>query len=86
MEAPFKYNFPQENYCYKCGSNTIELFDLKNRPMRYGECLKMYKDNKILMNTRFDRTVLDHFKCITCNKIFKINWVMGYPTPLEYKI
>lgn len=64
--------------CLNCGGKrTIELYDIKDNPVRYSVLLN---NNTELY---LDKRKLKYFKCRKCGKIYNLDWMKkSYPVPL----
>lgn len=72
-------NFRNHNYCSYCNKESIELYDIFNKPMNYSKLLSNDNIDNIL-----DIKQLLKFRCTNCNKEYNIIWKDHFPYPLKH--
>lgn len=71
------------DYCKKCKTKSIEIFDYFNNPMGYRSISNAYTQgipNKDLLNKR----AVYRMRCRRCGTVFQIRWDNHYPVPDLY--
>lgn len=80
--------FYNHNYCTRCDSYSIELYDRNFKSVNYNLLISRFKsggDVESILNNKS----LSFFKCNKCGVKFNIDWTdNNFPKPLreEYKI
>lgn len=70
-------------YCIHCKSNSIDVFDVYNKPIGYFKILatSSNKEEALLKLNSFKN--LSFMGCKKCMSTFKIDWTEGLPKPLR---
>lgn len=70
-------------YCEYCKANTIECYNIYNKPIFYNNIL--YIRDKDILEQRLGKYPLSHMQCTRCRRKYVISWEDGVPTPLRAK-
>jgi hypothetical protein len=70
--------------CPVCG-NELLFFTTSNNKLIDYKGLMSDHCNLSQLKSRLYYKNIRHIKCITCNKVYVIDWSNGYPTPLYDK-
>ena len=79
--VPFRFYSPLK--CPKCGKLSLELYDIKNRPIGLRKMLDL-EASGVKMN--IDMSILSYFRCELCDSGFMLSWDVNgsrYPRPLR---
>ena len=71
------------DYCKKCKTRSIEIFDFFNNPMGYNAISNAYMQG-IPNNGMLDKRAVYRMRCRRCATVFQIRWDNHYPVPDLY--
>lgn len=73
------------SYCPECHSvNSIEGYDIKNKPINYNLLVQSYGAQKIDTINKIQNRVLSYFECKKCRQKFGIFWNDDrFPLPMN---
>lgn len=79
MERKINFYIHPLNFCPKCKTESLEIYDYFNTPQGYKKIADLFSAGK-----KMDRAFLNHrefytIRCKKCGQAFPIRWEYGFP-------
>jgi hypothetical protein len=74
--------FLKRTYCPDCGTDTMEIYNMYNKPIGYPAMVRNFSTSQVLEFLNQEKYPLSYIKCTKCNRTYLINWTDGLPKPL----
>ena len=67
------------NFCPKCKTESLEIYDYFNTPQGYKKIADLYSANKAIDRAFLNRKEFYTIRCKRCGQAYPIRWEYGFP-------